>query len=351
MLANIMIFLLLFLLGQARTYAASESRNGGYGVITSTGIVSYDLHLRDVYNSPYLSANSGYRVSKEERELLEARLSRLNISSAVLDEVEAKLSELNVKATSIGLEYTSTALVANMARFVWLKVNLPCLDVRDEDDPVQGKVQVAYREGTYIRLCRDFYRMDTNNQAALILHEIVYANAINLNAVLRLVGLAFDPDFSTFESDIQLELRGTIEALNTLEPSMEPRFEPSIEDRYGRYYLRVLDGQPMAGTLITVRNPALILDQGFYRRRGPDPMYMAQTICSQLSLLGYSNWRLPTDFELLELIRNGIGLVNGFNTYVWFSQTAREGNEAMSLDSGNRMKVRKNESENTICIR
>ena len=332
-------------------FAPFETRNGGYGVVENGLLYSYDLHLRHVHVAPYIGGTES--LSEDEATDLQENLYRLNLASSVYSIVDHKLAAIRLRSVQLGREDLTTRALEKMREFTWLKLNVSCIDVHDETDPVPTKVQVAYREGSMIRFCKDFFvRLAPEQQAAVLVHELIYTMSDNLDAVVKFVGLVFDPDFGQFDSSIQVEFAAAETALE--QASTRPTgtaFSRSTPDEFGRFYLRISEENAGAGTLISSVDPFLVGTAPNNYLRGMLPQYVAPSACKFLNLAGITEWRLATLSELRTLGQLGISEVSGFEIYSWYSQPDGDTFGAASLESGDVLTYPRLEEESTVCIR
>lgn len=193
--------------------SGSETRNGGYGVVIEGKLVSLDLAMRNVHASPYVSTESDALLNSDETELLHYLLGDI-ASEPVRLIVIKKLAQLRQRLGSIGVALPTMFLIDNMTQLTWVRhAHLPCEDVRDDDNPYPNKVQLAYRFHATIRFCRDFDYLDQGNQAALIVHEIVYAALKEKSVLLDLVGYLFSDAYKGFSAPARLELTRLVDKL------------------------------------------------------------------------------------------------------------------------------------------
>lgn len=192
---------------------AGETRNGGYGVLVNGRLVSLDLAMRNVHENPYLSTSTPHRISAAEEQIVRYHLAEI-VSSEVQEIVIAKLAELKANLQGIKTFLPVGHLIENMSAFTWVQhAHLPCLDVQDDDNPYPNKKQVAYRYQNTIRFCQDFGYLDAGNQAAVVMHEIVYAALTNKSTLLEFVGYVFSNGYKAFTVPAQIELKRLAETL------------------------------------------------------------------------------------------------------------------------------------------
>ena len=173
-----------------------EVRNGGYGVRLENGkLVSLDLLLRGVHNSPVLSSPTEHKLGRVQSNALKLVLSPVAAESTILL-VEAKLAHFKTSLEMLGVPFSVDALVQGAQNYTFVSLDsAACLNVRDDASPVENKVQIAYREGRWIRFCKDFGRLEEVHKVALITHEIIYAGLSEKSWVTEMTGLLFSSDF------------------------------------------------------------------------------------------------------------------------------------------------------------
>lgn len=195
-----------------------ETQNGGYGLLLPDGrTVSLDLYLRGSHNDTYLTSTEATLITTSERAILSRNLSKLT-SPAVVEQVARKLSELRRRVTEMNMLFAVDYAISNINQYTWLRLDSsPCLDVHDERSPIPNKIQLAYREARWVRLCRDFGKLDEANQAALLVHEILYASLKQKSWVVELTGFLFSQDYAIFDDHSQQEF---IELLNSVSPAI-----------------------------------------------------------------------------------------------------------------------------------
>jgi ankyrin repeat protein len=188
-------------------FEAGETRNGGYGVLVNGRLVSLDLAMRNVHEQPYLSLDTPFRLSTEEQEAINYHLTGI-AANEVINVVAAKLAELRGRLNEVGVYFPVGFLMDTMADYTWVQHgHLACLDVRDDDNPYPDKKQVAYRYQNTIRFCKDFAYLDSGNQAAVIMHEIIYAALAKKSVLIEMVGYLFSPGYKTFSLPAKTELK------------------------------------------------------------------------------------------------------------------------------------------------
>jgi ankyrin repeat protein len=192
---------------------ASETRNGGYGVTIEGKLYALDLAMRGVHLQPYISAGTPHRLETDEEEAVRYHLDAV-ASPSVLDIVVFKLAELRARTVEQRLFFPVASLIDTMGAYAWVNhSHLPCIDVNDDDNPYPGKRQVAYRYENTIRFCADFQALDQANQAAIVVHEIVYAALAQKSALVDTVGFIFSRAYETFSAPAKAELKRYVEEL------------------------------------------------------------------------------------------------------------------------------------------
>lgn len=191
-----------------------QVRSGGYGVVIDGNLHALDLAIRGVHLDPYVSDGSRAVLSQDLRDILDYHLNRVILPSG-LELVAKKLAELDQRSKQLGLNYKVEGMIVNMDRYRWINLsNLSCLNVGDDDTPFPNKVQLAFREGMWVKFCRDFNRLPAVDQAALVLHEIIYAlHTTGQPFVSYLTGYLFSHDFRQFLPLAQDEFRNVIAGL------------------------------------------------------------------------------------------------------------------------------------------
>lgn len=199
------------LLENASTESAApmggETQNGGYGVKVGDKIDSLDLVLRGIQDHPYLSETTVSRLTESEIASVRDTLGPV-AGNDVIEIVLSKLSEIRSRTQELRIAYPVRHLTNTVQAYSWIMLpTLKCQDVEDDSSPVAGKVQVAYREKVWIRLCKDFFKLDAANQAALLTHELIYASMSNKSVTVDLVGYLFSPTFRDFTASGQAEFK------------------------------------------------------------------------------------------------------------------------------------------------
>ena len=205
---------LLFKGGFAVAEESGRVGNGGYGVKIDGQIYALDLAMRGDHLDPYLSNGVAEKLPQEMQDIVNYHLARI-VLPTVVELVSKKLSELDAKTKKLGVSYSVETLIRNMDNYRWIGLpDLACTDVGDATLPFPNKVQLAYRQGMWIRFCKDFSSIGLSDQAALVLHEIVYAlHREGQPFVSHLIGYLFSSDFQNFSDPAQRELRTIIESL------------------------------------------------------------------------------------------------------------------------------------------
>ncbi|MCA2960972.1 MAG: hypothetical protein IOD12_12015 [Silvanigrellales bacterium] len=182
-----------------------ETQNGGYGVRLESGVVvSLDLYLRSSHLDPDLSKDEPDALTQEERDLL--RRSLAIFEADVVSIVERKMSALRRLVGVEKMPLDVAFVVSRAGAYTWLELDgLSCLDVNDDRSPVPNKVQLAYREGRWIRFCGDSQKLASSQLAALIVHEMLYAALVDKSWVAELTGFLFSQDFARYESPARAE--------------------------------------------------------------------------------------------------------------------------------------------------
>lgn len=161
---------LMALLTASSALAWQERGNGGDAIRVGGRLYSLDLYENGVERQP---SYRGFAVNPQiEKEL-----------RAALRSERFPLRLLAVKLTQMHSQDPMFAwyVVRAMERYNWVFVNGPLTDIADEQDLVVEKkseslVQAAIRSKAHIRISYPVWkRLDKANQAALVLHEIVYA--------------------------------------------------------------------------------------------------------------------------------------------------------------------------------
>jgi hypothetical protein len=223
---------LMFVLSSAGLVRA-ESRvgNGGYGVRIGTTIYALDLAARGVHHDPYLSTGVADRLPAEQQAIVDQQLARIT-SPEVIGIVSTKLAELQRRIGEAQIRYYDVGrLVRAMGNYRWINVvDLPCQDVGDDDSPFPNKVQLAYRQGDWIRFCSDFNELATADQAAIVFHEIVYGFHTEAQPhVSELTGFVFSRDFQAFTPRDARELIETLTGLTGRAPIIGPPADVTVE--------------------------------------------------------------------------------------------------------------------------
>lgn len=200
-----------------------ETQNGGYGLrVPGSGIVSLDLFERGAHLSPYLSDDASNLLTREEKDILHERLGSV-AEPGVIRILERKISDIRARLSETKYALQTRFMIRNLESYSFIRLDeMSCLDVGDDHSPYPGKVQLAYREGRWVRFCREYASLDEPNRAALILHEIVYAALSNKSVLTEFVGYVFHSDFARFGSGDRAEFFHVVSELR--KASKDPRF-------------------------------------------------------------------------------------------------------------------------------
>ncbi len=110
--------------------------------------------------------------------------------------VEAKLSHFKSSLAPLGVPLSVDALIEKIQDYTYVSLDsIGCLNVHDDRSPIPNKIQIAYREGRWIRFCKDFSTVEESHKVALITHEIIYAGLEEKSWVTETTGLLFSNDF------------------------------------------------------------------------------------------------------------------------------------------------------------
>ena len=214
-MASFKVSLIAGLLSLAAMARGSTVGNGGYGVRVDGIIYALDLAARGVSQTPYMSADATNRLDPAHQVKMRDLISQVANSDDILLGVELKLAILEDKALAAGFVLRANDLVDTMGTHTWFNLQmLPCLDVGDSTQPFPDQVQLAFRQDTVIRFCREFNQLESKQKIALIVHEIVYAQFHDGQPhITNLVGLLFDPRIQALNADLRQELQGELTAL------------------------------------------------------------------------------------------------------------------------------------------
>lgn len=184
--------------------AWQERGNGGDAIRVNGRLYSLDLYENGVERQPsYRNHPLHPQIEKEVRAAL--RSDRFPTKVIV-----AKLTQMYGQDPMF-----AWYIVRAMERYNWVFVNGPLTDIADEQDLVVEKeahslVQAAIRSKAHIRISYPVWKkLDKANQAALMLHEMVYAltwpslkkaegefQAFQDSSIARrVIGFWFSPDF------------------------------------------------------------------------------------------------------------------------------------------------------------
>ena len=196
-------------------YADSRVNNGGYGVVIDGHIYALDLALRNVQAHPYLSESVTAELPPDAKDILSYHL-RDKLKPTAFGIVERKLAEFGGRVSSQNSDLQVYGLVRNMDRYHWLNLpDLACTDVGDDPTPLPNKVQLAYRNTNWVRFCKEFGDLDAADQAALVMHEIVYSYYTDGQPyVSHLIGFLFSQDFEGYSDGAASELKEILQGLN-----------------------------------------------------------------------------------------------------------------------------------------
>lgn len=160
-----------FILAAPTAFARNhEVGNGGDAIRISEFYYSFDLFESGLQTRPYFRKD--VKINPKIHEKLELAVDPEIFPMEVL---EQKLSELYLDDPNFA-EY----VIETMKSYAWRFVSGPLKDVDDDQDtvinPPSGLVQAAIRRKETITVSTDVWlRMNPNNQAALVLHEALYA--------------------------------------------------------------------------------------------------------------------------------------------------------------------------------
>lgn len=227
------VFLFSLLTGLS-VFAGGETQNGGYGVKVGRKIVSLDLFLRGSDRDPNLSEGAPMLLNESELAMVKDGLK--DFRPIVVKIVIQKLSDIRAKLTQKGLSLQTDFMISNLNQYTYVVMSsVPCLDVGDDHSPIPGKVQLAYREAQWIRFCKESQFLDDANQAALILHELVYSSLWEKALTQEFVGLTFHQDFQTLDGRAGIEFSEIVKVLaekskfNSLPSPEQANLDPYVK--------------------------------------------------------------------------------------------------------------------------
>lgn len=169
--------LLIFMLCFFYIASASTGGHGGDGWLDSNGKpYLYDLREGGLHLNPYFD---------RKLEVNKVFLNRVNLAIPFLSKSESgrelSASLLARKLTEIKSVYPAlaNALLAGIELYSWRETT-SIIDIKDEDPiidiPKEKQIQLAGRRGKEIFVDSNLWKkLDPENSAALIIHEIVYA--------------------------------------------------------------------------------------------------------------------------------------------------------------------------------
>ena len=190
------IALSICLLSQA-AFAGNESGHGGYGIRIGKRIDSLDLAEGGVSEQPYTSLDNADVLPPELAKKVKRVLGRV-ASDNVFNILNHKFAHLHRVLREGKIAYPLYLMLEHMSEYTWIRHdNLACLDVEDDSSPYRHKVQIAYRQGSFIRFCQDYNTLNDPNQAAVVAHEIIYASLKEKATTVELVGFLFSRDLKT----------------------------------------------------------------------------------------------------------------------------------------------------------
>ena len=148
--------------------------------------------------------------------------------------------------------------------------------------------------------------MTKTGQAGLLLHELLYAQYPNLEAVIALNGLAFSHEFVREEPGVKAELQGIVRNLpyNT-DIDSDGFFAISRSDQLGRFFLKL---KPDAAIrFVTSPDPLISTTGSNSFRLGSVAYGEVHRRCQAERIINRSDWRQPTlsDLALLDTLKLG----------------------------------------------
>ena len=164
-------FIALLLLLGFSAHAGIETGNGGIGFEVENELYLLDLVEARVHREPFFMPNSN--ISKEVASEIE---NYLTVSEPVSKLVAKKLKDIYGKSPQFDYLLRKTLYSLD-----WRYIPHSLLPLNDHNDDVldlsklEGRTQLAVRiDGVVSFSLENFERLDDNNKAALIIHELVY---------------------------------------------------------------------------------------------------------------------------------------------------------------------------------
>lgn len=167
------LLLLIAVLCSLNAHAGKDTGNGADGVLINGRPYLFDLFEHGIHLQPIYDAS--IEVPEDIQKEIAQSLSFLHPEAAKI--LMAKIAEIRRSDRFLALE-----LLITMRSYFWSQIrDVRLLNINDEDGtdidyPVDKLVQLAARRASSIKIDMDYLsRMNYSNQAALILHEVVYA--------------------------------------------------------------------------------------------------------------------------------------------------------------------------------
>ena len=189
--------------------AGGNVENGGDGVISGQRILSLDLVERGLEDNPYISET--LEIPAEVQALAEKFL-RGKVSTEVSRIVVNKLARMQKSHRATLFKSVEEILKTYELIFV----NAPLKALNDQNSPIDDRVMVRLAvhspDNHTLQINKSgFERMNEAHQAALIIHELVYASTSDKTsrASREITALLFSPDASddTLEDRYRIALR------------------------------------------------------------------------------------------------------------------------------------------------
>lgn len=203
--------LFLGLVTATSAFAWQERGNGGDAVKIKGRYYSLDLYENGVERQP------SYRRKPIDAGIEKDLRASLKSDRFPIRELAVKLTQMHEQSPMF-----SWQIVRAMEQYTWIFVNGPLVNIEDEQDLATSHspdqlVQAAIRSKAHIRISRPVWeKLDRANQAALLLHEMVYAltwpalrksrdfpgefEAFQDSSIARrVVGFWFSPEFTSGE--------------------------------------------------------------------------------------------------------------------------------------------------------
>lgn len=187
--------------------AGGNVENGGVGVISGNTIYTLELVERGVELNPHLEGESA--TDPELSSLLDTFLRGRGVERDTVAILERKLTRIKRSYSRILLPGIRKALET----YNLVLINAPLRTIRDRLSPIDERVlaQIAVHgdDNRLIQVNREaFAKMNPANQAALLLHELIYASTKDKTSrpSRQVNGLLFDPAAASDDHLVRYEI-------------------------------------------------------------------------------------------------------------------------------------------------